>query len=104
MIKVLNAEIELRVIEELVKNYNEHFKNERQDQGRNSTDGILDTIGKLVDSVQDEVKHLISADSDTKIFIRSLTKLISILTSERYNAIEKIKKVRRIVIEATLKI
>ena len=70
-IRLLNAEVELKVIEELVKNYTVHFKSESQNLG--STYGILDTISELAEFVQKEFEHLIGVDSDKKILIRNLT-------------------------------
>ena len=63
-IRFFNAEVELKVIEELIKNYTLHFKSESQDL--DSTGRILDTISKLVESVQEEFEHLIGADLDKK--------------------------------------
>ena len=73
--------MELKVIQELVKICTVHFESELLDL--DSTDGILYTISYLVQSVQEEFEHLIGADSDKKIFIRSLTKLILIFTGEK---------------------
>ena len=50
-LRFFNAEVELKVIEELVKNYTVHFKSELQDL--DSTNGILGTISKLAESFQE---------------------------------------------------
>lgn len=99
-VRFFNPEVELKVIEELVKNYKVHFKSKSQDL--DSTDGILDTVSKLPESVQEEFENLIGADSDKKNLIRSISKVISILLSERYNTVEKMTKLIRIAIETTL--
>lgn len=99
-IRFFKAEVELKVIEELVKNYTINFKSESEDLG--SRDEILDTISELAESAQEEFEHLIGAYSEKKALIRSLAKLISILVSESYNTVGKTGKLIRIDIKTTL--
>ena len=63
-IRFFKAEVELKVIEELVKNYTINFKSESEDLG--SRDEILDTISELAESAQEEFEHLIGAYSEKK--------------------------------------
>ena len=63
-----------------------------------SADGVADTFRSILEQFQ----QLSGLTSDKKAFLRNLSKLISILVRGNYNTVEKIKKIIKITIDATL--
>ena len=53
---------------------------------KNCTDGI-------VDGVKGIIEELTEADTDKKLFIKSLMKIFTILLSTKFNSLQKIRKI-----------
>lgn len=69
-----------------------------------STDGSLDFIENLVNTIQVEFDGILSENNKKKIFIKSLTKIFTILLSVKADSTEKIKQIVKLAINMVLKI
>ena len=87
MIQYFNVDLDIKVIKKLLEEYTKHF--EVESKGANSTDSILNRPTSIISSVGGEFENFTAVNSDKKIFIRNLTKLIMILVRGKYNTIEK---------------
>ena len=78
------------LFEEITRAISEHvtFENEIRD----STDGIFDVPGEIVDSVHEDFEELVGITSDKKHFMRALTKIFTLLLNTKVDTVEKIKK------------
>ena len=78
------------LFEEITRAISEHvtFENEIRD----STDGIFDVLGEIVDSVHEDFEELVGITSDKKHFMRALTKIFTLLLNTKVDTVEKIKK------------
>ena len=76
----------------------------KENNDKDSTDGILDFLDQISDSVQEELDKLLSGDSDKKRFVRALSKILALLLNTKVDIVEKIKRIIKIAIETTLKI
>ena len=72
--------------------------------GGNSTDGPLNFIENLIDNLQAEFDETLGESGDKKLFIRSLTKIFTILLSVKADSAEKIRQIVKIAINALIKI
>ena len=88
LIQCFSAYLDIKVSEKSLEKYMRHF--EAKALGADSTDAIMDRLTSVISSVKEEYKNLTGVSSDKKIFIRNLTKLITILVSGKYNTIKKI--------------
>ena len=87
MIQYFNVDLDIKVIKKLLEEYTKHF--EVKSKGADSIDSILDRLTSIISSVGGEFENFTAVNSDKKIFIRNLTKLILILVRGKYNTIEK---------------
>ena len=69
-----------------------------------STDGSLDFIENLVNTIQVEFDEILSENNKKKLFIKSLTKIFTILLSVKADSTEKIKQIVKLAINMVLKI
>lgn len=69
-----------------------------------STDGSLDFIENLVNTIQVEFDGILSENNKKKLFIKSLTKIFTILLSVKADSTEKIKQIVKLAINMVLKI
>ena len=69
-----------------------------------STDGSLDFIENLVNTIQVEFDGILSENNKKKLFIKSLTKLFTILLSVKADSTEKIKQIVKLAINMVFKI
>ena len=69
-----------------------------------STDGSLDFLENLVNTIQVEFDGILSENNKKKIFIKSLTKIFTILLSVKADSTEKIKQIVKLAINMVLKI
>ena len=58
-----------------------------------STDGPLDFIENLVNTIQVEFDRILSENDDKKLFIKSLNKIFTILLSVKADSTKKIKQI-----------
>ena len=56
------------------------------------TDGVLDLLSTISDSVQEEFEELIDGESDTIRFVRTLSKIFALLLNTKVDTAEKLKK------------
>ena len=77
------------------------FSNE---SGGDSTDGPLNFIENLVDTLQAQFDETLGESDDKKLFIRSLTKIFTILLSVKADSTEKIRQIVKIAINVLVKI
>ena len=88
-----------KILEEITV---EHVRSENNNN--NATDGIFDALGAIAESVQENFEELVRISKDKRPFIRSLTKILTLLLNTNVNTAEKIEKILKIAIETTLKI
>ena len=69
-----------------------------------STDGSLDFIENLVNTIQVEFDGILSENNKKKLFIKSLTKIFTILLSVKADSTEKIKQIVKLAINMVFKI
>ena len=77
------------------------FSNE---SGGDSTDGPLNFIENLVDTLQAEFDETLGESDDKNLFIQSLTKIFTILLSVKADSAEKIRQIVKIAINVLVKI
>ena len=75
----------------------------KENNDKDSTDEIFDVLSQISDSAREELDELLSRDSDKKIFIRALSKIVALLLNTKLDTAEKIKQIIKIAIEMTLK-
>ena len=68
------------------------------------TDGPLDFTENLVKNLQAEFDETLGESGNKRLFIRSLTKIFSILLSIKADSTEKIRQIVKIAIDAVIKI
>ena len=90
------------MFEEITKAISEHVKLE--DEDKDSTDGVLNMLSKIADSVQEEFEELVGISNEKRHFIKALTKIFTLLLNSNVDSIRKIKKIIKMAIETTLKI
>lgn len=78
-IQYFNADSDVKVIDQLLKEYAKHFETEFKGAGN----------AFIISSDEEEIKNLTGNNSDKKIFISNLTKLIMILVSAKNNTVVK---------------
>ena len=76
----------------------------KENNGKDTTDGILDFLAKISDSVQEEFDKLVSGNSDKKRFVRALSRIFALLLNTKFETAEKVKRILKIAIETTIKI
>ena len=74
------------------------------ENGDDSTDGPLNFIENLVNNLQTEFDKTLGENVDKRLFVRSLTKIFTILLSVKADSTEKIKQMIKIAINAFLKL
>ena len=75
----------------------------KENNDKDSTDEIFDVLSQISDSAREEFDELLSRDSDKKIFIRALSKIVALLLNTKLDTAQKIKQIIKIAIEMTLK-
>ena len=68
------------------------------------TDGPLDFTENLVKNLQSEFDETLGESGNKRLFIRSLTKIFTILLSIKADSTEKIRQIVKIAIDAVIKI
>ena len=58
----------------------------------NSTDGVFEFLAEISNQVQGEFDELLGEDTDKKRFLKSLSKIFTLLLNTKVNTAEKIKK------------
>ena len=69
-----------------------------------STDGVFDFLETLGNGVQKDFDELIGEDNDKKRFIKALTRIFALLLNTKVDTADKIQRILKIAVEATLKI
>ena len=90
------------ILEEITSNLEKYLKEESDD--KDTTDGILDVITGLSETVTGEFEDLLEGDDDKKRFLKSLSKIFALLLNTKVGTADKIKKIIRLAIETTIKI
>ena len=90
------------ILEEITSNLEKYLKEESDD--KDTTDGILDVITGLSETVTGEFEDLLEGDDDKKRFLKSLSKIFALLLNAKVGTADKIKKIIRLAIETTIKI
>ena len=90
------------ILEEITSNLEKYLKEESDD--KDTTDGILDVITGLSETVTGEFEDLLEDDDDKKRFLKSLSKIFALLLNTKVGTADKIKKIIRLAIETTIKI
>ena len=71
---------------------------------QDSRDGVFDLLSSISDSVQDVLGELISGDDDKRRFLWALSRIFTLLLSTKVDTAQKIKRILKIALEATLKV
>ena len=90
------------ILEEITSNLEKYLKEESDE--KDTTDGILDVITGLSETVTGEFEDLLEGDDDKKRFLKSLSKIFALLLNTKVGTADKIKKIIRLAIETTIKI
>ena len=90
------------ILEEITSNLEKYLKEESDD--KDTTNGILDVITGLSETVTGEFEDLLEGDDDKKRFLKSLSKIFALLLNTKVGTADKIKKIIRLAIETTIKI
>ena len=90
------------ILEEITSNLEKYLKEESDD--KDTTDGILDVITGLSETVTGEFEDLLEGDDDKKRFLKSLSKIFALLLNTKVGTADKMKKIIRLAIETTIKI
>ena len=69
-----------------------------------STDCVFDFLETLSNQVQENFYELIGENTDKKRFIRALTRIFALLPNTNVDTADKIKRIRKIAVETTLKV
>ena len=99
--KLYNLE-NAQLFEEITRLISEHVKFE--DEGKDSTGGLLNVLSDIADSVRKEFEELVGISNDKRHYITVLTKIFTLLLNTNVDTVEKIKRILKIAIETTLKI
>ena len=70
----------------------------------NSTDGVFEFLAEISNQVQEEFDKLLGEDTHKKRFLKSLSKIFTLLLNAKVNTAENIKEIIKIVLETTVKI
>ena len=76
----------------------------KENNDKDTTDGILDFLAKISNSVQEEFDKLVSGNSNKKRFVRALSRIFVLLLNTKFETAEKVKRILKIAIETTIKI
>ena len=76
----------------------------KESNDKDATDGVLDLLSTISDSVQEKFEELIGGDSDRKRFVRALSKIFALLLNTKVVTAEKNKRIIKIAVEMTTKI
>ena len=76
----------------------------KENNDKDTTDGILDFLAKISNSVQEEFDKLVSGNSNKKRFVRALSRIFMLLLNTKFETAEKVKRILKIAIETTIKI
>ena len=90
------------ILEEITSNLEKYLKEESDD--KDTTDGILDVITGLSETVTGEFEDLLEGDDDKKRFLKSLSKIFALLLNTKVGTADKMKRIIRLAIETTIKI
>ena len=90
------------IFEEITRELEAYLLEESDDA--DLTDSVSDFLTSLADQVQGEFEELLDGNSDKKRFLRALSKIIALLLNTKVDTAEKILKILKIAIEATIKI
>ena len=80
----------VQLIEEITTAISERVTFENKN--RESTDGVLDIIREIADSVQEDFEELVGIFNDKKHFIRALTKIFTLLLNTKVDCRKNFKK------------
>ena len=69
-----------------------------------STDGIFNLLDNLTNRGQEDFDEIIGDDKDKKRFIKSLTRIFTLLLNTKVDTVNKIKRILKIAIKTTLKL
>ena len=61
-----------------------------ENENRDSTDGVLDVIREIANSVQEDFEEFVGTSYDKKHFIRALTKIFTLLLNTKVDTVEKV--------------
>ena len=70
----------------------------------NSTDGVFEFLTEISNQVQEEFDKLLGEDTYKKRFLKSLSKIFTLLLNTKVNTAENIKEIMKIALETTVKI
>ena len=90
------------LFEEVERELKEYLLEQRLEG--DSTDGPFDFIENLTYRLQEDFDEIIGEDNVKKSFIKSLTRVCTLLLNTRVDSVEKIKRILKIVINTTLKL
>ena len=75
------------ILEEITSNLEKYLKEESDD--KDTTDGILDVITGLSETVTGEFEDLLEGDDDKKRFLKSLSKIFALLLNTKVGTADK---------------
>ena len=78
------------ILEQITSSLEKHLKEESDDT--DATDGILDVMTGLSETVTDEFEYSLEGDDNKKHFLKSLSKTFALLLNTKVGTAEKIKK------------
>ena len=89
------------MFEEIHKEIREYLTEEID---TDSTDGVFDLLENLTNRLHEDFDKLIGGDTDKKRFVKALMQIFALLLNTKVSTTDKIKRILKIAIEATLKI
>ena len=77
------------IFEEIARELQEYLLRESDDA--DSTDGVLEALTTISEQVQEEFDKLLGEDTNKKQFLKSMSKIITLLLNTKVTTAEKIK-------------
>ena len=91
-----------RIFEEIDKKIENYVTGQGHDA--DSTDSVFDFLENLTSSLHEDFHKLIGEDTNKKRFVKALTRIFTLFLNTKVDTADKIKRIHRIAIKATLKI
>lgn len=76
----------------------------KENEDKDTTDGVLDLLSSISDSAQEEFEELIGPDGNKKRFLSGLSKIFALLLNTKVDTDEKIKRIIKVAIETIINI
>ena len=76
----------------------------KESDDADSTDGVLKALTTISKQVQEEFDELLGQDTNKKRFLKSLSKIFTLILNKKVTTIKKIKKLIKSALATTVKI